>query len=1821
MTVILNDKNNKIIWPVNILKFCLPIFFITFFGQTLLLIISLFECRDGKTYYDSESNCREGIFFYILTIFSILILIIQFFFAFLTSSMYYKSDFINFNKNEENVLRKRNSYSEIVFLLCKIIIIFIFVFDSQTESLHWGIIIFLSILTGYNAYCNLFLQNYINITIKLFNNFLSLTLFWAYFTLLIEKIFQTFDFSGGIYLFIFGIILIIIFCFYYKQNSINFLMINFININNSYNCLNYINQYLKLINEKDISRDSLLIFNSFLEKLESSCTNNRCALKKYIESSSKGIHSKFLLLQYAEKLFKIAITRFPKDIILRINYVIFLYTKINKRKEAKKELILIKPNLFSFNDNFNLYVCKKYLENYSYINIQNEEKYETVNMLKSLEYKDKLNKFKNLIYKSSSLYYDFWSSLYNSHIQGIEDFSKLSEIGNQLNDLIENIEKTFNKLNEINKNDYEVIKLYETFIKNILNDNEKYKKYHNISINLVIDRKSRNKEVNFENFDLKILNECDENKYIIISMNEDNKGIITNISLSACLIFGYHKDEIIGKNMNILIPELFQHYHDKTFNELTEKSKANFFDNLVNKKIYKPEFNEIYAHGKNKSKYLIPLYFKIYLVQTEESELVYIVEISRNDLYIGELNGNFKEFDNNNNNNEIENICCVLTDNNLIIQTFTTNCIDLLKLNSNIINANYDISSFIKQFNDDFQNNNNSIMNNYADFELSEITESNGTFINPSNKSLNKNNLIEKKIKRKILKSYSYPNKITWKIEFEEKGNILNKKTNKKRKSLFLNESIFEKNKNIINNINENKYEENFLMQVREAYISNNHVGYFFYFKKYKFNLFNNNNNEYNKNSTLKIYNKSRTKMSIKSLNIKRNNSQDENIFKSNKLYEEESSYINKGISRKSSMNTPYSPKRATFNLEKLNIKRIKSVNAIINEKEKQFENNISCKYIPECNFNFMLDISLMSYLPSNSINNNLKLNEILKNEAINIINIIQKNKKKKDDSSSSILSKEKSSNIEEEIEDEDEEEEEDSNEEEDEYENNLIFKKEELKTNKNKRKTLINENFNKNYEGYYKVNLNNIKFMIYDFNQEMLIENFKEGNKYKIESIINEYKLRANINITEDYNYNFHNFVKDKKDKNEDINKEKQKNKLIEINDNKKINDQEYENEIINALSKKDEQRTIINFYFAAFFSLILFLLMNILCIYYLILKYLELKENMILFIYSINLKYYNNYNIYFLRELSLYQIVFTKVSNSTYINVPAKNKNESFIKLYDIANKTFGLYNSILEASLCSNLVLSKNANFTLNEMKYIYEIIYNNQISKVESTLSVSLIQITAIYCNLLSTSSFNLYNTEIFNYIHNGMNSLGNAFEILIDLYMLELKEKEKKILYNIIFIIIYNIINYIIIFFITNITYIAIVKKKMSYFSVFYGIKISLIKSTIKKCEIFINKINQDDFEKTGNINDDEDESNNIISLFNTKMKIIEERTNKNISKNIKKSIKIKKKKDFDKKARFFQILFIIFLLLSFIYLSIIIITYTLLINKFIYNAEYILHLQNYHNNILYLYNAYREFLFDENSIIFGMSSYDYLIKQENNLYSTCTDDIEILTSKNSHIKEIFVNFIEFNYDKVCNSFILDYFDNSEECYNFIGGKEGIVQFGFHFLIHDFIEEIRMKRNYAKILFDNKRVVGNFTNVNIYADEIWDDEYFGLNNNTNLIFRINLFNMEKTHSRINIIFIHIILQYIDAEKNLILNLVEDNTNNKHITYIILILCHIIFVILSITLFWVPKIKKMNIEIYKAKNILSIIPVKILASLPNIKTLLNLSSKSSQYINQF
>jgi hypothetical protein len=149
--------------------------------------------------------------------------------------------------------------------------------------------------------------------------------------------------------------------------------------------------------------------------------------------------------------------------------------------------------------------------------------------------------------------------------------------------------------------------------------------------------------------------------------------------------------------------------------------------------------------------------------------------------------------------------------------------------------------------------------------------------------------------------------------------------------------------------------------------------------------------------------------------------------------------------------------------------------------------------------------------------------------------------------------------------------------------------------------------------------------------------------------------------------------------------------------------------------------------------------------------------------------------------------------------------------------------------------------------------------------------------------------------------------------------------------------------------------------------------LSLIKSSIKKCELFINKINNQN-EDNIKARDMDEETTSLISSLNFNLNNTQMENNFKMNKKRIKPLKKSQQLGDDKRSKKFKLLFICYLIISFLYLSCVFFSFLLITNKFIENATYIYHMQNYHTNICELFNSYREFLFDENTKIYGKNA-------------------------------------------------------------------------------------------------------------------------------------------------------------------------------------------------------------------------------------------------------
>ena len=804
-----------IFWPINILKIILPILSFGFFGQILLIFTTIFYCRKTESSTSPYLKCNSNHWFNKIKSIAAIVMILHFIIAFITNTLYYKLIFIH---SDSDLLKKSNSFPDVIFLFTKTIIIVLFILDKGVESEHWFILSFLILVTGINAYFTLFYNNRQNKILASLEIFFCLVLFSGFLILFIGKIVKFLKFNGGIFLFYCCVIIIIMFIIFFKSDEIDYISKDYKKINNPDEFLQYILYFYKFVKNKNNSRNYATIIKSLITSLEENCIDQNCLLKKYLKNLKNGYDFEYILLQFCEKLFLYGISKFKENISIQNQYCMFLIMEMDNKKKALRLLEEIKNEMISLEQNYNIYRCQKIIENYS-SSYMHKNNY-------NFDYRKKAQGFRIYIGNVISLYYDFFSLLLESKIQSINNFEKINKIGYEIRKLNKKIESTFDYLINIKTDNCEIINLYSEFVENLLNDEKKIKKCRNLKKIIYVNHLTEIHEKDYSNYNLDILKENFDLKYLIISTESKNLGIILDCPSNLSKILGYQQYELIGHSIDILIPEIYRKKHAILLKKKTDENKLNFLHGYYKNSIYTPKFVQKDTFCISKSKLLLSLNLKIYLVNTEDNELVYIAEIEKN-TYI--------KYDLLETKKEDPSKYCVLTDKNFIIQSFTPNCINYLNMNYEDINSNYNIMNYIKQFKDDYSAAiKKTIITRYIQIRNTGMFSLKSSRISNKNSNKSKISLRRKqKIKRDIFnKKYLKKCKITWISHGENSKNSIK---NEQKKYWLKHTLIDVIDTNIIFEDNNflNHSEIELFMEARKIIIDGDSIGYKFFFSKY----------------------------------------------------------------------------------------------------------------------------------------------------------------------------------------------------------------------------------------------------------------------------------------------------------------------------------------------------------------------------------------------------------------------------------------------------------------------------------------------------------------------------------------------------------------------------------------------------------------------------------------------------------------------------------------------------------------------------------------------------------------------------------------------------------------------------------------------------------------------------------------------------------------------------------------------------------------------------------------------------------------------------
>ena len=585
--------------------------------------------------------------------------------------------------HQKSAIGKRTNKNDIYAFWIKLLIIFIFNFCKDGNQWiflfalfflsFWQLYYYLSELPDYNPEI---------LKLKILKNAI---LFWNSFCLMSIKIIHSFlQFNSGVIIFFLGWPFIIIVTYYKFTSPIAKLLVEPSKLLSSKDFIERI-RFLMIQIENYKNRDSQLILISYALKIETKCTDNHCSLKIFLHNKNDINKSVICLIEHIESLFLLALAKFPKDVILRINYLFFLISKMNNKIKAAEQLeICEKLPEKTLEEEFIIYRHKKQYEFNCEFNFHNENE-EIGNFIL---FNNKFKTFKYLISKVSILYVEFWSLLYKNYLENQHDFQLLSKYGSQIKNLNVEINNLYLKLKRIKNNDLELLELYYEYQNQIMSDHKQSSEIHKEIETIKLNPTNEKLNINKDYFNINYLMSDNMHFYLIFSAHSKSFGKIINVSNDICSILGYTQNELIGNSINILIPNTLHNIHDKIIYEKTkeniEEKKEFIFNNT--------KFKQRGAFAITKSRYLIPFNFKPTFIQTDLSQSLWILKVLKYTSYFSSKN------------KYLNGIApyVVLTNNHFIIQNFTSNCIKLFGTHfSNLINT-CDITLFIKEFHEEY---------------------------------------------------------------------------------------------------------------------------------------------------------------------------------------------------------------------------------------------------------------------------------------------------------------------------------------------------------------------------------------------------------------------------------------------------------------------------------------------------------------------------------------------------------------------------------------------------------------------------------------------------------------------------------------------------------------------------------------------------------------------------------------------------------------------------------------------------------------------------------------------------------------------------------------------------------------------------------------------------------------------------------------------------------------------------------------------------------------------------------------------------------------
>ena len=606
--IFIKPESKSFITSVNIVRLLIYPLFIFFYIPITELVLLPLKCNSEKKVdiVLDGIKCWESMH-YLYSILGIIASLLFFLSMFFLLNLF----FYPFNYNDSSI--KLHSNNDVLFLIIKYIFVLRYVI-VKNEYLSIAILFLFSLS---NLIQEFFHHSYNNTKIEIFINLKNFLAVWTYFILLFAKFFESTNINGLIYIFSIGIPVIII-C--------SILLIKHLETTFDYNIANFknIDEYLgktrvliKLITsfiegsknirfdvEGDNQKEDILL-KGLIKIHTSSCVREECPLTKFIQNPGNYNIQKQCLLNYMTIYFNMGMKRFPFSMELILYYIQFNFSHRSNMNSVRTNISLVQKCNNTDKINFLIFLLSKDIRNMKNNNIDGESSnYEQENEIINQKYR----RMKYLIENSSKLYGEFWGIFATNITNNLNTF-KLYNLGQKLNLYLKEINNLWDnelKSKKIDSENQVIVQLYSRFLREILwnkKKSEEIGKKLNDENHHHHETKKRDNKKNSDGNNIEA--ELESPNYIIYSTsNEKGECTINQCTNSIVNLLGYLKSEIVGKRIEVIMPEIFKVGHN---NMLAEKIKQMHQRQKSERNSYRDEKKNIFIVAKSKMGYLVPL--------------------------------------------------------------------------------------------------------------------------------------------------------------------------------------------------------------------------------------------------------------------------------------------------------------------------------------------------------------------------------------------------------------------------------------------------------------------------------------------------------------------------------------------------------------------------------------------------------------------------------------------------------------------------------------------------------------------------------------------------------------------------------------------------------------------------------------------------------------------------------------------------------------------------------------------------------------------------------------------------------------------------------------------------------------------------------------------------------------------------------------------------------------------------------------------------------------------------------------------------------------